>query len=225
MNALTDLRPGDIMLGPIGGLVGLGVGLGQLVLGEAFRSGALSVRHAGIVVRGAEWSGGILVVPPLLAQAMPSGAEIVEMNEGHWTERHAYVRLLEDYAGQALDAAGMAAAMVREGVAYSWASYLFLAAWKLTGQSWLARWIDRRRPPRQLPLSPSGREYSVRLPREAICSVFAEQSWTLVGKCVVRGTRPQAVTPGMLADTLAQYEGATWCRPRPGRGSARVWTI
>lgn len=231
MDTLADLRPGDIMLGPIGGLVGVGVGLGQLVLGEAFRSGTLSVRHAGIVVRGADWSGGdptrgIPVAPPLLAQAMPSGAEIIGMSEeDHWTERHAYVRLPEDYAGQAEDAAAMAEAMVREGVAYSFASYASLAAWKLTGQSRLARWIDRRRPLRRLPMFPSGREYSVSLPCEAICSVFADQSWSLVGKRIVEDTRPQAVTPGMLADTLSSFDRATWCRPRPVRGGARVWTI
>lgn len=236
MDSLTGLRPGDIMLGPIGGVTGLGVGLGQLILGEAFRQGSLSVRHAGVVVKGAEWSGGqeglgIPIAPPMLAQAMPTGAEIIGMDqEEHWTEEHAYVRLPEDYAGQALDAAAVAELMVRERVAYSFASYASLAAWKVTGQSRLAKWINRRRPPVPIPW-PSGRQdtttghLGVRLPCEAICSVFAEQSWTLTGKRVVEDTRPQAVTPGMLADTLSSYDGATWCRPRPVRGGARVWTV
>lgn len=231
MQRLADLRPGDIMLGPIGGLTGLGVGLGQLVLGEAFRQGTLSVRHAGVVVKGAEWSGGdpergIPVAPPLLAQAMPTGAEIIGMEPEHWTERHAYVRLPEDYAGQALDAAAVAERMVREGVAYSFASYPSLAAWKLTGQSRLAKWINRRRPPVAIPW-PSGKvePVTVALPVEAICSVFADQAWSLTGKRIVEDTRPQAVTPGMLADTLTCLEGATWCRPRPHIPGARVWTV
>jgi hypothetical protein len=52
IDGLEDLRPGDIMLGPIGGVVPglLPVGLGQFMLGELFSAGGLSVRHAGIVV-------------------------------------------------------------------------------------------------------------------------------------------------------------------------------
>src|ERR1041384_5243441 len=133
INRLEDVRPGDIMLGPIGGLVGLGVGLGQLALGEGFRLGRLSIRHVGIVTRASEtqgpseaWPTGI-ITKPYLVQAMPGGAEEVGMMvETHWTPRHAYVRLLEDYPGQAEDAAAIARAMVRKGVDYSPASYLAL---------------------------------------------------------------------------------------------------
>ena len=111
----ADLRPGDIMLGPIGGAVGLGVGLGQLWLKEHFRVGTRSVRHAALVVEGARWDVSDLDLRqpvelsaaresflPRLVQAMPSGAEEVDFSfPDHWTERHAYVRLPEDYPGQA----------------------------------------------------------------------------------------------------------------------------
>lgn len=225
------------MLGPIGGAAGLMVGIGQLILGEAFRQGTLSVRHAGIVTAAGGWQpDGNLATDiwhgPMLAQAMAHGAEEIQMDDGHWTERHAYVRLPEDYHGQAEDAATVARLMVRERVAYSFASYLSLAAWKVTGREdgRLARWINRRRPAIDMPsnhpvLAARSEPVEIRLPCEAICSVLAEQAWTLVGKRVVEGTRPQAVTPGMLADTLSSYEGATWCRPRPARGGARNWTV
>src|ERR1044071_5664033 len=108
INSLADLRPGDIMFGPIGGLVGLGVGLGQLALGEAFRMGRLSIRHVGIVVEAAvkNSAGGVPWSLPRLVQAMPGGAEEITLRPStHWTDRHAYVRLPEDYPGQAADAA------------------------------------------------------------------------------------------------------------------------
>lgn len=226
MKDLRDLRPGDIMFGPIGGAVGLGVGLGQLILGEGFRLGTLSIRHVGIVTEAArldpmatpaaierqDW------LPPLLVQAMPDGAERIIMTpEQHWTNRHAYVRLPEDYPGQAEDAAALARLMVQEGVRYSWASYAALAAWKFGWRTdKLGRWIDRRKE------STSG----VRLPREAICSVLVDQAWTLAGKQVMpAGTHPQVVSPGALANALLSTPGAEWMRPTSIPGIARMWTV
>jgi hypothetical protein len=208
---LRDLRPGDIMFGPIDGPVGLGVGLGQILLGEGFRVGGLSVRHVGIVAEAARpevdgYPGGAWV-PPVLVQAMPGGAEAVGMTaHQHWTDRHAYVRLPEDYAGQAEDAAAVACVMVQQGVAYSWASYLALAAWRFGWRTdRLGRWIDRRK------TSPEG----LALPVEAICSVLVDQAWTLTGKQVMpRETHPQVVTPGALAGHLLTVDGAHWMRPR-----------
>jgi hypothetical protein len=225
---LRDLRPGDIMFGPIGGAVGLGVGLGQVILGEGFRVGRLSIRHVGIVTKasvqevdGEAWS------RPLLVQAMPGGAEEVEMiPEGHWTDRHAFVRLPEEYAGQGLDAAAVARLMVQTGVAYSWASYLSLAGWRFGFRpSWLGEWINRRRPPLPFP-GPVGDPFQdVQLPVEAICSVLVDQAWTLAGKRVMEGVRPQAVTPGALADQLLSYPEATWVRPTSVPGVVRRWTV
>lgn len=226
MKDLRDLRPGDIMFGPIGGAVGLGVGLGQLILGEGFHLGSLSIRHVGIVTEAAhplgrdlsaELSGGGWA-PPLLVQAMPDGAERIPMKpEQHWTDRHAYVRLPEDYPGQAEDAATLARLMVQEGVTYSWTSYLALAAWKFGWRTEsLSRWIDRRKE------NPAG----VALPREAICSVLVDQAWTLAGKQVMtRETHPQVVTPGALANCLLSTPGVEWMRPTTIPGIARLWTV
>lgn len=230
INRLEDVRPGDIMLGPIGGLVGLGVGLGQLALGEAFRAGRTSIRHAGIVVEASrteppseEWPTGV-ITKPRLVQAMPHGAEEVGMMyETHWTPRHAYVRLLEDYPGQAEDAAAIARLMVTEGVAYSPASYLALAAYRWGYEApRLTEWIGRRRPEildvasHQPVLLARGEPVEVQLPMEAICSVLVDQAWSLAGKRVMVGVAHQAVTPGALANQLWRRPGVLWGFPGQG---------
>ena len=216
-----DLRPGDIFLGPIGGLVGLGVGLGQLALGEGFRLGKLSIRHAGIITH-------VDSMGVLLAQAMPGGAEIVPIErDEHWTERCAYVRLPEDYPGQAQDAAAVARAMVKAGVGYSYASYLSLGLYRFgVRHDRLLSYINRRQEPIRLDdFGPNDWPTQVRLPREAICSVFVDQAWTLAGKKVVQDVRPQAVTPGMLAETLISFPGTVWCRPRGEHLPAVTWQV
>lgn len=218
IESLADLRPGDLLFGPIGGPVGVGVALGQLALGEGVRLGRLSVRHVGIVVAGGHQEGG-----PLLAQAMPGGAEVVRMTgRTHWTSRHAYARLPEDYPGQGEDAAAVARLMVTEGVSYSFASYAALAAWRWGWKTpRLEQWMGRVQP--QLALlwpSGGGKLYTgadpsdsfdwVRLPVEAICSVFADQAWTLAGKRVMEGVPRQVVTPGAMALQLFHRPGVLW---------------
>lgn len=228
-----DLRPGDIFLGPIGGLVGLGVGLGQLVLGEGFRTGTLSIRHAAIVTRAAiVTADGFTVTGPELAQAMPRGAEVVGLDpELHWDERCAYVRLPEDYPGQGGDAAAVALAMVEAGVGYGWLSYPALAAGKL---GWKVPHLDdlvtQRGPLTRLGVLPSGRvELSVAFPASAICSRFVDFAWDATGYDVLEDTRPGVATPGMMADQFTCRQGATWCRPRPNiagsRAPARSWVV
>lgn len=221
IRSLADLRPGDLMFGPIGGLIpGLfPVGVGQLALGEAFRVGRLSVRHVGVVVEASPEG----LHQPRLVQAMPSGAEEIELScAQHWTDRHAYARLPEDYPGQAKDAAAIARLFVSERVPYSFASYAALAMWlwgdrppvsQASGMSALEKWIDRRRPPIAYTGGPGRLAGSIRLPAEAICSVLADQSWTLAGKDVVTGTRSQIVTPGMLATQLWRRPGVVWGGP------------
>lgn len=234
MNTLADLRPGDIGFGPIKGGAGMLVNAGQLLLGEGFRVGRLDIRHVFVVTeavpakapqpgfpdgRGARFS---------LVEAMPRGARFVHAGADRWTPEYAYVRIAEDYPGQAADAAAIARAMI--GTPYSFASYAALAAWRFGLKAeHLERWIDRRRedlldvpgyhgPAREL--ERFGLE--VHLPREAICSVLADQAWSLAGKRIMHGVARQCVTPGALARRLMEMasEGdqATW-RIYPGRQS------
>lgn len=243
ITSLADLRPGDIMLGPIGGIIpGLfPVGVGQAMLMDTFRIGPVSIRHAGIVVEAGEREGASpaevaselfpdlvwkttrddrpAVRGPRLVQAMPHGAEEIELTpERHWKTGYGYVRIPEDYPGQAADAAAIARLMV--GTPYSLGSYLALAAWHFgLKASWLERQIDARRDPVLFPL-PSGKGFqsdgkrddlaSLKLPKEMICSVLVDQAWSLAGKRVCEGVARQAVTPGKLAGSLWAMSGTVW---------------
>lgn len=212
---IADLRPGDIGFGPISGGAGLLVGAGQLILGEGFSVGDLDIRHVFVVTEVAPWSDEASSV--WAVEAMPSGARKAMIND-RWTREYAYVRLPDDYPGQAADAAAIARAMI--GTPYSFASYAALALWRFGWKTpRLERWINRRRYI-DLPLSPpaDGEWHpvglpAVGLPAEAICSVLADQAWTLAGKSVMEGMAHQCVTPGALAGRLLRYPGAQWMWP------------
>ena len=193
IDSLADLRPGDLMFGPIGGVVPgwFPVGVGQALLGEGFTVGPVSVRHVGVAVGAGR-----------LVQAMPGGAEEIELTAKHWTPEYAYVR--PPYTG----AQGRFVAMVARGfvdrkVRYSFLSYGALAAWRWgLSTPKLEAWINRR----------DGDGY----PREAICSVLADQAMTMAGFQVMTGVARQCVTPGALAARFwfhcpgAVWGGAAW---------------
>ena len=161
-----------------------------------------------------------VLTAPRLAQAMPGGAEIVDMTYAqHWSPKCAYARLPEDYPGQAEDAAAIARLMVSEGVGYSYGSYPALAAWHW-GMSTprLEKWIGRRREPISIPCKcedPNTDHLEVALPVEAICSVFADQAWSLTGKKIFEDGRPhQCVTPSQLGQRLlTRMDGVGWGWP------------
>ncbi len=136
---------------------------------------------------------------------MPHGARERDLIPSDWSPGHAYFRLPEDYPGQHLDAAVVARAMI--GTPYSIASYAYLAMY-IGGfrPAWLAKRIDRRISSTYVALT-RPRISTENLPAEAICSVLADQAWTLTGKTVVHDTRSQIVTPGMLAQELWTESG------------------
>jgi hypothetical protein len=217
MSSLSDLRPGDIGFGKIGGGVGLAVSAGQLLLGEGFHVGKVNIEHVFVVTTGVASRGpGLIKADPRCVEAMPSGAREYPISN-RWTPEYAYVRLPEDYPGQSEDAAAIARAMI--GTPYSFASYAALAAWRFGWKTpRLEKWIDRRGP--EVPyiegdLSWHGPSpWPIRLPAEAICSVLADQSWALTGKQVMpAGTPHQCVTPGALAAALLEMPGAQWLWP------------
>ena len=244
---LEDVRPGDIYLGPIGGAVGAGVRLAQILVDGGWRVGPLHVEHIGIVVEAAcRYDGPVaqnkrtgtvtrmadagqaldpddvfyptgLLAAPRMVQAMPRGAEEIGLTYArHWTPSVAYARIPEDYPGQAGDAAAIARLMVSEGVAYSFASYAALALWHWGWKApRLTEWIGRRREPVETPAGfRQGMPARVALPEEAICSVLADQCWSLAGKRVMVDAAPQAVTPSQLAQRLLTgMEGVVWAWP------------
>lgn len=206
MMTIADLRPGDIGFGPQSSAPAKAlVTLGQLILGEGFTVGPLSIGHVFIMTASYPLPNDQHRI--IAVEAMPSGAREVGIN-GRWDDRFAYVRLPEDYPGQASDAAAIARAMV--GTPYSFLSYAALAAWRFGWKTpRFERWIDRRRPaiPIRLsrdwqPRSHSDTMTPIALPREAICSVLVDQAWSLAGKRVMEGVAHQCVTPGALARRL-----------------------
>lgn len=227
---LEDVRPGDLYLGPIGGWVGAGVRFGELAVDGGFHVGPLNVCHIGVVVEASrtepasdEWAAGVITAPKL-AQAMPGGAEIIEMRYAtHWTRQSAFARIPEDWPGQAEDAAAIARLMVEAGVGYSYGSYPALAAWRWgLSTPRLEKWIGRRRPEAielkwsNGPAVPpyAGWTRGGYLPVEAICSVFADQAWSLAGREVMRNVPHQCVTPSQLgARLLMGMPGVVWGWP------------
>jgi hypothetical protein len=158
---------------------------------------------------------------PRMVQAMPRGAEEIALTyTHHWNSKVAYARIPEDYPGQAADAAAIARLMVREKVRYSFASYGALALYHWGFQApRLTEWIGRRREPatlERLLAADMDRNvlHGVRLPVEAICSVLADQCWSLAGKRVMEGAAPQAVTPSQLGQRLLTgMDGVEWGWP------------
>lgn len=232
---LEDVRPGDLYLGPIGGALGGAIRAAQVIVDGGWRVGPLHVEHIGIVVEAARPAGSRITLSasdqqdaraPRMVQAMPRGAEEIALSyDRHWTPKVAYARIPEDYPGQAADAAAIARLMVREKVRYSFPSYGALALYHWGYQApRLTEWIGRRRNPgpsieamRAAGLAlDRGKPFEIRLPVEAICSVLADQCWSLAGKRVMEGTAPQAVTPSQLGQRLLTgMDGVVWGWPKP----------
>jgi len=211
IDSLADVRPGDLMFAGMNSAPTRAlVYAGQFINGEYVRVGQFVVGH--VAVAGPRDAQDV----PTIIEAMPSGARERPMLLSDWSPRTAFARLPEDYPGQADDAAAIARLFVTERVPYSFASYFLIALSRAGIRSErLHRRVDARRPPlghqrRDEIFGHRGIGETLALPQEAICSVQAEQSWTLTGAEVVRGTRPQVVMPGMLARQLMHREGVIW---------------
>jgi hypothetical protein len=210
---LADLRPGDLMFGPIGGLIpgAFPVGAGQLLLAD--RTARLSwkrwrrIRHVGVVVKEArEWVG-IEARPdlaPKLVQAMPRGAEEIELlAPRHWTPEYVYIRPQYLDAGVTLNAQGrIVAACARGyiGTPYNFLTYAALAVGPrglvhlpLTERT-LRRWISSR--------------------KDMMCSQLADQALAGAGFHVFDdGRLPQDVVPAELFRALLDLPGTQYVIP------------
>lgn len=212
IGSLADVRPGDIGVMKMGGLVPglLPVAAGMLLCGDAFRLGRRRADHVLICVEaqgaGLEYFSGPSA--PRAVQAMPRGAEEIALTPArHWTDTVTWFRLPEDYTGQAGDAAAIARLFVAEKIPYSFLSYVALAAWArgLKAER-LEKWIDRHGEQVSYPTQ-HGPSFPVHLPKEAICSVLVDQAWTLAGKRVMNGVQRQCVTPGAMMGQLYSRRG------------------
>lgn len=230
---LADLRPGDLMFGPIHGFIPgtFPVGAGQIAL--ATRKARLSwrqwwrVRHVGVVVE-AQRDVDINDDPrnpprlwpahgPKLVQAMPSGAEEIEMTPArHWTAEYVYIR--PAYKIAATGYGGMTERVAAAARGYVGTPYNFLTYGKLAASALhlpitrrvLERWISTR--------------------RDMMCSQLADQALADAGFHVFDdGRLPQDVVPAELFRQLFTMSGqwlvpgysrwqsapaATWRAPR-----------
>lgn len=205
---LADLRPGDIMFGPIHGFVPgvFPVGVGQVLL--ANRRARLSwrrwweIRHVGVVVEASpratvignsehlSWAADYLdsLGGPRLVQAMPHGAEEIPLGEKHWTPEYVYVRpTYEDDEGWHV--ASLARGYL--GTPYNFLTYGKLAAGVLRmrmTENILRRWISTR--------------------RDMMCSQLVDQCLADAGFHVFDdGRLPQDVVPAELFRQLLTMPG------------------
>ena len=207
------LRPGDIMIGSIGGFVPglLPVAFGQLLLaGQERRRTAKHwwhFRHVAVVVGAGEEG----LAPPMIVQAMPSGAELVPLPARNWTAEYLYLRpMYPDVMGYRHGGEFVAnRARQYVGRKYSFADYAALAwhRWRNGGEAYRPvterDWLDRY----------------VASSQRMICSQLADQALTDAGwHTFDDGRLPQDVRPAEFACKLLSMPGQ---HLRPGRGG---WT-
>lgn len=178
---LAEVQPGTIIFGPIGGFVPgvFPVGAGQLLLKAATKE-TWKIRHVLVCTQAAESGCG-----PTAVQAMPDGAEEIELTAQHWTA--AYVYVLPKYAsGQG--AAVAKAAHWLEGTPYSFLDYAALTAHAFGGNRGYVPLPERTALERYI--SNTG---------HMICSQLADECLRRAGVQVFRdGRLPQDVMPAAL---------------------------
>jgi hypothetical protein len=199
--SLSDLRPGDVIFPTITGYAGLLVGAGQVVLGDATPS-EWQVRHVAVVTQP-----GYPGLRPMIVQAMPSGAEEVEITDAHWSRTYPVLRLdLQDRGSlvdlpykQAERALSVAEAARRYiGVPYSFADYLAIAG----------RHVLALKPTTRTPF-----DHYVTASGHMICSQLVDQALTDAGYHVFNDGRiPQDVTPAALYRQLLALPGTVRLR-------------
>lgn len=127
MTSLWDLQTGDLGFGPIHGRAGRIIGFGELAVAPfAHLRGWkqwYNVRHCGWIVRAAgAWTDPSVVSPPLFAQAMPSGFQIIEIMREHWTSEWVYLR--PNYApGQVTKMSAIGYRMAAKKIPYGFEDY------------------------------------------------------------------------------------------------------
>lgn len=170
MLTLDDVQPGDIMfarhVSPMA--ADLLILAGQMFLGQPSYP-----HHVAVVVAGAP--------DPKIVQAMPSGAEEVDLDSRYFTNDYEFIR--PDYPpriGLPFGVSVAAAARRYVGVPYSFADYVALAGARVgIRNGWVRRYVTTS--------------------KHMICSQLADQSMSDAGWHVFQdGRLPQDVTPGVL---------------------------
>lgn len=231
MSSLADLPVGTLGFGPIHGRAGRIVGAGELAVAPFDHWKTWSqwrrVRHVGWVVRAVtadqvtthatdgsrDYVARTRVQPSLFAQAMPSGFEVVEMGDEHWTDEWTY--LLPNYAdGQGALMGVIGYRMAAKKIPYGFEDYAAIAGHRIGLHSeglddFIAR-VDRDGDPER-----------------AICSQAADRALTISGgldnrlslaglvdgEVFTDGRLPQDVTPSELYLRVLEIGTAQVFRP------------
>jgi hypothetical protein len=190
---LADLLPGDVIFPTITGYAGVLVGAGQIILGDATRA-EWRVRHVAIVTA----AGVAYESLPTIVQAMPGGAEQVEIDDAHWSRTYPVLR--PDYSLGRAQAGYLAAAAARSYVdrPYSILDYAAIAG----------RHVLALKPTQRTPFD----DY-ITNSGHMICSQLVDQALTDAGYHVFDDGRiPQDVTPAALYRQLLTLPGTTRLR-------------
>jgi hypothetical protein len=190
---MRDVRPGDIMfarrLRPRS--VEIGVRIGQLIMGETGYP-----QHVAVVVEGNQDH---YTVPanPRIVQAMPRGAEEIEIGPEHFTDEYVYVRPAY-LPGMELDVPSrdtqQGAMVAHNARAYVGTPYSFLDYAAIAGLHFGIKNGPIRR--------------YVRSSGHMICSQLADQALTDAGwHTFSDGRLPQDVTPAALYRKLMAMPG------------------
>jgi hypothetical protein len=213
---LADLLPGDLLFGPIDGMVPgvFPVGAGQLLLADR---AALSswrawwqVRHVAVVVE----AGGTASPWPRIVQAMPGGAEEVSIDTSYWTPGFVYLRprygTVQRLPGLTkLSAVDQALRVAEAARRYVGTKYSFLDYAAIAGRHFGLR-------------SAKVRNY-ITTSGHMICSQLADQALADAGYHVFTdGRLPQDVTPAELYRQLLTLPGH-WIRPGGGTDGVSGW--
>jgi hypothetical protein len=226
---LADLRPGDIGFGPIGGIAGPGIRLGELLVApfdhwSSFREWKF-VQHCGTVTEAATpgWTPNIgplfdgvnMSHGPMFAQAEPRGYQEIELGAEHWNAQWVYLR--PNYSPltasiwaapgqtQAEEVALIARTMAKMKIPYGFEDYAAIAAHRAGAH---VKPIDHF----------IARTYPNGIPRRAICSQGVDAQLSISGG-LVNGKvfdderLPQDVTPSELYLRLLQIGVAYVFRP------------
>ena len=179
------------MFGPISGWAGALVGVGQLILGDATPKD-WKVRHVAVVTQSSGVGFDSFGYPkgpnPKIVQAMPSGAEEIEIGPEHWTPDFIYVRPL--YSDPYQNFVVGEAARRYVGTPYSFLDYAAITGVHLGIKNGpIRRYVTSS--------------------RHMICSQLADQAMCDAGFHVFNdGRLSQDVTPSALYRKLTSMRGA-----------------
>ncbi|HEY6926576.1 MAG TPA: hypothetical protein VI653_24035 [Steroidobacteraceae bacterium] len=196
MSSPADLRPGDLMFTTIPGIGGKLIALGEKINDKSVTwDVAKKVQHVGVVTSSCYRWPPRGAAGPLLVQAMPAGAEEVEIGSDYWNPSCIYVR--PGYKSEYTPPRVAQFARSYIGVPYSFLDYAAIA-----GRHMLA-------------LKPTQRtlfDRYVSSTKHMICSQLADQALSDANFHVFDDGRiPQDVTPAALYSALLDRPGTQIC--------------